>query len=145
MRAPQFLGWMAALLLVSGGLRAQLLLPSAHRGREAGLCAEITLDGFQLSALDSKVLHIPERFTVLCVAKILHKSIVRTSAESLQVKLSNEINLCVPALRLEFAFADVVVACRAGKGEVVGEQGIERAQVLVFPRSVPLTDDLLVH
>jgi hypothetical protein len=55
------------------------------------------------------------------VAKILHKSVVRTSADSLQVKLSNEIDLCVPALRLEGAFADVVVAGRAAKGEIVGE------------------------
>jgi len=59
--------------------------------------------------------------------------------------MSNEINLGVPALRLEDAFADVVVAGRAAKGEVVGEQGVERAQVLVFPRSVPFTDDLLVR
>jgi hypothetical protein len=79
------------------------------------------------------------------VAKILHKSIVRTSADLLQVKMSNETNLCVPALRLEGAFADVVVAGRAAKGEVVGEQGIERAQVLVFPRNLPFTDDLLVR
>ena len=120
-------------------------MPSAYRGREAGLCAEITLNRFQLSVRDSKVLLIPERFTVLSVAKILHKSIVRTSADSLQVKMSNEINLCVPALRLEGAFADVVVAGRAAKGEGVSEQGIESAQVLVFPRSVPFTDDLLVR
>jgi hypothetical protein len=83
--------------------------------------------------------------TVLSVAKILYKSIVRTSADSLQVKMSNEISLCVPAFRLEGAFVDVVVAGRAAKGEVVGEQGIERVQVLVFPRSVPFTDDLLVR
>jgi hypothetical protein len=79
------------------------------------------------------------------VAKILHKSIVRTSADSLQVKMSDEINLCVPAFRLEGAFADVVVTGCAAKGEVVGEQGIERAQILVYPRCVPLTDDLLVR
>ena len=109
------------------------------------MCAEIARNRIQLSARESKVLHIPERFTVLCVAKILHKSVVCTSADSLQVKMSNQINLCVPALRLEGAFADVVVAGRAGKCEVVGEQAIERAQVLAFPCSVPFTDDLLVN
>jgi hypothetical protein len=109
------------------------------------LRAEITLNGFQLSVLDSEILHVPERFTVRGVAKILHKSIVRASGDSLQVKMFNEINLCVPALRFESAFADVVVAGRARKGEVVGEEHIERAQILLFPRRVPLTDDLLVH
>jgi len=63
-----------------------------------------------MSARDSKVLHVPERFAVLRVAKILHKSVVLNSADLLQVKMSNEINLVVPALRLEGAFADVVVA-----------------------------------
>jgi len=43
--------------------------------------------------------------------------------------VSNEINLCVPALRFESALADVVVAGRARKGEVVGEQHIERVQI----------------
>jgi hypothetical protein len=109
------------------------------------LRAEITLNGFQLSVLDAEILHIPERFTVLGVAEIFHKSILRASADSLQVKVSNEINLCVPALRFEGALADVVVARRAGKGEVVGEEHIERAQILLFPRRVPLTDDLLVR
>jgi hypothetical protein len=90
------------------------------------LRAEITLNGFQLSVLDSEVLHVPERFTVLGVAKILHKSILRASGDSLEVKVSNEINLCVPALRFESALADVVVAGRAGKREVVGEQDVER-------------------
>src|SRR5258707_14187818 len=45
----------------------------------------------------------------------------------------------------ESALADVVVAGCARKGEVVGEQHIERAQILLFPRRVPLTDDLLVR
>ena len=83
---------------------------------------EITLNGLQLSVPDSEILHVAERFTVLGVAKILHKSIVRASGDSLQIKVSNEINLCVPALRFESALADMVVAGRAGKGEVVGEQ-----------------------
>jgi hypothetical protein len=59
--------------------------------------------------------------------------------------VSNEINLCVPALRFESALADVVVAGRAGKGEVVSEQHIERVQILLFPRRVPLMDDVLVR
>src|SRR5216683_7575018 len=46
---------------------------------------------------------------------------------------------------LKVLFADVVVAGRARKGEVVGEQHIERAQILLFPRRVPLTDDLFVR
>ena len=84
--------------------------------------AEITLNGLQLSVLDSEKLHVPERFTVLGVAKILHKSILRASGDSLQVKMSNEIDLCFPASRFESALADVVVAGRACKGEVIGEQ-----------------------
>ena len=89
--------------------------------------AEITLNGFQLSVLDSEKLHVPERSTVRGVAKIFHKSIVRASGDPLQVKMFNEISLCVPALRFECALADVVVAGRARKCEVVGEQHIERA------------------
>jgi hypothetical protein len=76
------------------------------------LRAEITLNGLQLSVLDSEILHVPERFTVLGVAKILHKSILRASGDSLQVKMSNEIDLCFPASRFESALADVVVAGR---------------------------------
>ena len=74
--------------------------------------AEITLNGLQLSVLDSEILHVPERFTVLGVAKILHKSILRASGDSLQVKMSNEIDLCFPASRFESALAVVVVAGR---------------------------------
>jgi hypothetical protein len=109
------------------------------------LRAEIALNGFQLSVPDAEVLHIPERFAVLGVTKILHKSIIGASGDPLQVKMSNEIDLGVPALGFESALADVVVARRARKGKVVGKQGIERTQVLVFPRRVPLTDDLLVR
>jgi len=109
------------------------------------LCTEITLDRFQLPVLDSEILHVPERFTVRRVAKILHKSVLRASADPLEVKISYEINLRVPASRFESTLADVVVAGRARKGKVVGEQGIERAQVLVFPCPVPLTDDLFVR
>ena len=76
------------------------------------MLAEITLNGLQLSVLDSEILHVPERFTVLGVAKILHKSILRASGDSLQVKMSNEIDLCFPASRFESALADVVVAGR---------------------------------
>jgi hypothetical protein len=79
------------------------------------------------------------------VAKILHKSILYASGDSFEVKVSNEINLCVPTLRFESALADVVVAGRAGKREVVSEQHIECVQILLFPRRVPLTDDLLVR
>jgi hypothetical protein len=92
------------------------------------LRAEITLNGLQLSVLDSEILHVPERFTVLGVAKILHKSIVRASGDSLQVKMSNEIDLRFPASRFESALADVVVAGRACKGEVIGEQAIHGPQ-----------------
>src|ERR1700677_2477146 len=91
----------------------RLLLPSAHCRRKAGLRAEITLNGLQLSVLDSEILHVPERFTVLGVAKILHKSILRASSDSLQVKMPNEIDLSFPALLFERALADVVVAGRA--------------------------------
>jgi hypothetical protein len=77
------------------------------------LRAEITLNRLQLSVLDSEVLDVPERFTVRGVAKILHKSIIRASGDSLQVKMPNEIDLCLPALLFESALADVVVAGRA--------------------------------
>ena len=63
-----------------------LLLSSAYCGRKAGLRAEITLNGFQLSVLYSEILHVPERFTVLGVTKILRKSILRASGDPLQVK-----------------------------------------------------------
>jgi hypothetical protein len=109
------------------------------------LRTEITLKGFQLPVPDSKIFHIPERFTVLGVAKILYKSIVRTSGDPLQVKMFDETTLCIPALRFKSTLAEVVVAGSARKSEVVGEHAIERAQVLLFPRRVPLTDDLLVR
>jgi hypothetical protein len=38
------------------------------------LRAEITLNGLQLSVLDLEILHVPERFTVRGVAKILRQS-----------------------------------------------------------------------
>ena len=57
------------------------------------MLAEITLKGLQLSVLDPEILDVPERFTVLGVAKILHKSILRASGDSLQVKMSNEISV----------------------------------------------------
>jgi hypothetical protein len=85
------------------------------------LRAEITLNGLQLSVLDSEILHVPERSTALGVAKVLHKSIVRPSGELLQVKMSNEIDLSFPASRFESALVDVVVAGRACKSEVIGE------------------------
>src|SRR5271154_786202 len=122
----------------------RLLLPGAHCRRKAGLRAEITLNGLQLSVLDSEILHVPERFTVLGVAKILHKSIVRASGDSLQVKMSNEIDLCFPASRFESALADMVVAGRACKGEVIGEQAIDRAPVSLLPGCVPLPGYVLV-
>jgi hypothetical protein len=77
------------------------------------LRAEITLNGLQLSVLDSEVLDVPERFTVRGVAKILHKSVIRASSDSLQVKMPDEIDLCFPALLFESALADMVVAGRA--------------------------------
>src|SRR5215472_6511833 len=123
----------------------KLLLPGAHCRRKAGSRAEITLNGFQLSVLDSEILHVPERFTVLGVAKILHKSIIRVSGDPLQVKMSNEINLCFPAARLESALADVVVVIRTRKSKVVRQQGVERVPVLLLPPPVPLPDDLLVR
>src|SRR5258706_11248415 len=109
------------------------------------LCAEITLNRFQPSVLDSEILHVPERFTVLGVAKILHKSILRASGDSLQVKMSNEIDLCFPASCFESALADVVVAGRACKGEVIGEQAIHWASVFLLPGRVPLPGYLLVR
>ena len=108
------------------------------------MLAEITLNGLQLSALNPEILHVPERFTVRGVAKILHKSIVCASRDSLQIKIFNEINLRVPALRFKGALADVVVAGGAREGEVVGEQVIESVQVLVFPGRIPLVDKFLV-
>src|SRR6266481_4698205 len=123
----------------------RLLLPSAHCRRKAGLRAEITLNGLQLSVLDSEILHVPEQFTVLRVAKILHKSILRASGDSLQVKMSYEIDLCFPASRFESALADVVVAGRARKREVIGEQAIHWAPGFLLPGCVPLPDYLLVR
>ena len=75
--------------------------------------AEITLHGLQLSVLDSEILHVPQRFTVRGVAKILHKSVVRAGGDPLQVKMFDEIDLRFPALLFESALADVVVAGRA--------------------------------
>ena len=109
------------------------------------MLAEITLNGLQLSVLDSEILHIPERFTVLGMAKILHKNIFRATGDSLQVKMSNEIDLCFPASRFESALADVVVAGRACKGEVIGEQAIQWAPVFLLPGCVPLPGYLLVR
>src|SRR5271154_224703 len=123
----------------------RLLLPGAHCRRKAGLRAEITLNGLQLSVPDSEILHVPERFTVLGVAKILHKSILGASGDSFQVKMSNEIDLRFPASRFERALADVVVAGRACKGEVIGEQPIHRSPVFLLPGCVPLPDNLLVR
>ena len=55
----------------------------AYRGRETGLRTEITLNRFQLSVLDSQILHIPEQLTVRGMAKIFHKSILRASGNPL--------------------------------------------------------------
>src|ERR1700677_5153212 len=81
-------------------------LSIAHCGRKVGLCAEITLKRFKLSVLDSEIFHVAERFTILGVAYILHKGILRAGRDPLQVNMVNESNLCVPALRLESALAD---------------------------------------
>jgi hypothetical protein len=128
-------------------LLAYLILfrPLAYCGWKTGLCAEITLNGFQLPVLDSKILYVPERLTIRRVAKVLHKSVIRASADPLQVKIFNEIDLCIPALRFESSLADVVVAGGARKGEVVGEQSIECTQVLIFPRRVPIPNEFLVR
>src|SRR5579863_1165093 len=124
---PLFLNSRALVMLTFQARR--LLLPSAHCRWKAGLLAKITLNGLQLSVLDSEILHVPERFTVLGVAKILHKSIVRASGDSLQVKMVDEIDLGFPASRLESALADVVVAGCAAKSKVIGEQAIHGAPV----------------
>jgi hypothetical protein len=97
------------------------------------LRAEITLNGLQLSVLDSEILHVPERFTVLGVAKILHKSILRASGDSLQVKMSNEIDLCFPASRFESALADVVVAGRIAMLTVLAYEPIGMYQCQTAP------------
>ena len=60
--------------------------------------AEITLNGLQLSVLDSEILHVPERFAVLGVAKILHKSILRASGNPLQVIMFNENQPVCPSI-----------------------------------------------
>src|SRR5260370_1303985 len=52
--------------------------------------------------------------------------------------MSNEIDLCFPASCFESALADVVVAGRACKGEVIGEQAIHWASVFLLPGRVPL-------
>jgi len=78
------------------------------------------------------------------VANILDKSVVRASGDSFQVTRADERSLCVPALRLESTLADVVVASRARKGEVVRLQVIEGVKVFLYPSGVPLPDDLLV-
>src|ERR1700689_3576335 len=137
--------WATGLFGFDFLLPRRSLLPRTHCRWKARFCTEITLDRFQLPVLDSEILHVPERFTVRGVAKILHKSILRASGDPLEVKFSYVFNLRVPASRFESTLADVVVAGRARKSKVVGEQRVERAQVLLFPRPVPLTDDLLVR
>jgi hypothetical protein len=102
------------------------------------LRAEITLNGLQLSVLDSEILHVPERFTVLGVAKILHKSILRASADSLQIKMSNEIDLCLPASRFESALADVVVAGNALRLKLQGASRMIAETYSTVGRSLPL-------
>jgi hypothetical protein len=102
------------------------------------LRAEITLNGLQLSVLDSEILHVPERFTVLGVAKILHKSILRASADSLQIKMSNEIDLCLPPSRFESALADVVVAGNALRLKLQGASRMIAETYSTVGRSLPL-------
>jgi hypothetical protein len=102
------------------------------------LRAEITLNGLQLSVLDSEILHVPERFTILGVAKILHKSILRASADSLQIKMSNEIDLCLPASRFESALADVVVAGNALRLKLQGASRMIAETYSTVGRSLPL-------
>src|SRR5580692_6106412 len=98
----------------------------------------------QLSVLDSEILHLAERFTVLGVAKILHKSILCARGDLFQVKMSDEIDLRFPASRFESALADVVITGRACKVEVIGEQAIHRAPVFLLPGCVPLPAYLLL-
>jgi hypothetical protein len=79
------------------------------------------------------------------VAKILYKSVFRAGGDSLQIKMSNEIDLRFPASRFESALADVVVPGRACKGEIIGEQAIYWPPVFLLPGCVPLSDYLLVR
>src|SRR5450755_2295752 len=60
-------------------------------------------------------------------------------------KCPNEINLCFPASRFESALDDVVIAGRARKGEVIGEQPIHWAPVFLLPSCVPLPGNLFVR
>ena len=84
------------------------------------MLSEVTFNGFQFSVLDSEIFDVPERLAVLGVAKVLYKSVVRAGGYTLQIKMSNEIDLSFPAPRFESALADVVVARSARKGEVLG-------------------------
>ena len=62
----------------------------------------------------------------------------------LQFKPLNEIDLCLPTSRFESALTNVVVIIRARKGEVVGQQDLERTPVLFLPSFVVLSDNILV-
>ena len=59
--------------------------------------------------------------------------------------MPDEIDLGFPASRFESALADVVVARRAGKGEVIGKQAIHWVPVSLLPSRVPLPDHVLVR
>src|SRR5580658_1256741 len=122
-----------------------LPLPCAGCRRKTELPAEVALDGLDLAVLQLEIIDVPERLAVLRPAKIFHERLVAFSEHLLHVEPLDEINLRLPAPCLESAFANVIVVVRARKSEVVGQQNVERAPLLLLPPGVVFPDDVFVR
>src|ERR1700722_5671048 len=121
-----------------------LTLPRTYRGWKAGLRTKVAFDGLQLVIAKANILNVAECFAILGPTIVHYKRLVAASKYPQQVKALNKINLCLPALRLEGALADVVIAGRARKCEVVRQQDVDRVPVLLLPCRIPFADSLVV-
>src|ERR1700722_5470408 len=65
------------------------------------------------------------------------------SEELLDFEVINEVNLRFPTFLLESTLTDVIVTGRARKGEVLGQQNVQRAPALLLPCLVPAPNNLL--
>src|SRR5271166_2034965 len=96
----------------------------AHCRRKAQLRAEVALYGFQPVIAYPQILYVAKRFVVLGATNVQHERFIAAAEDPQQLKSIDKIDLCLPALLLEGAFIDVVVAGRTRKCEVVCQQGV---------------------
>ncbi|HEX4481505.1 MAG TPA: hypothetical protein VH082_11880, partial [Rudaea sp.] len=132
-------------ILVQRNPETTALLPPGADGRSIRrLAAEKTLDRRDLPILQLQEFRVPKRFTVFGQAVVHHERRVSVSEQLKQIETFDVIDLTVPAPRLEFTFADVVVAIRTREREVVRQHHIEWLPISRFPRFVIFTNGAFV-